>query len=185
MRPLIWASLVLIGGAAAGITTVERLSQQTQSREARSLAPETARATAERAPPTLNRSEIEGPLSHDLRLIADRRGHFHADTQVNGMPMAMMVDTGASIVAVRASDARAAGLQVDRTRAPRRLSTANGIVEAHGATIREFRLGPIILYDVQAVVMPDDLLGKNLLGMSVLNRLRSFEVRDGALWLRG
>jgi predicted aspartyl protease len=33
--------------------------------------------------------------------------------------------------------------------------------------------------------MPDEQLGKNLLGMSVLRRLRGFEVRDGALWLRG
>lgn len=180
MRPLIWASLVLIGGAAAGITMVERLSQQTQSREARSLSPEPASATA-----TLNRSEVEAPFSQDLRLIADRRGHFHADPQINGMPMAMLVDTGASIVAVRESDARAAGLQIDQTRPPHRLSTANGVVEAHGATIREFRLGPIILHDVEAVVMPDEQLGKNLLGMSVLRRLRGFEVRDGALWLRG
>lgn len=177
MRPLIWASLVLIGGAAAGITTVEHLSQQTQSRA--------ASATTERAPAILGRSETEVPLAHDLRLSSDRRGHFLADTQVNGMPMAMMVDTGASIVAMRESDARAAGLQVDLSRPPRRLSTANGIAEAHDATIREFRLGPIILHDVEAVVMPDELLGKNLLGMSVLNRLRGFEVRDGALWLRG
>ncbi len=179
MRPLIWASLVLIGGAFAGVTTVERLSQQT-----RSVAGEAARVT-DPDRPSLSRSEVSAPPSHDLRLIADRRGHFHADPQVNGMPMAMLVDTGASIVALRESDARAAGLQVDRTRPPRRLSTANGVVEAHGATIREFRLGPIILHDVEAVIMPDEQLGKNLLGMSVLRRLRGFEVRDGALWLRG
>ena len=177
MRPLIWASLVLIGGAAAGITTVERLSQQTQSRE--------ARVTTDPAPAILGRSEGETPVSHDLRLIADQRGHFHADPQVNGMPTKMLVDTGASIVAIRESDARAAGLQINRSASPRRLSTANGIVEAHGATIREFRLGPIILHDVEAVVLPDETLGANLLGMSVLNRLRGFEVRDGALWLRG
>lgn len=177
MRPLIWASLVLISGAAAGITTVERLSQQTQSRE--------APAATEHAPAILSRSETEAPLSHDLRLSSDRRGHFHADTQVNGMTTMMLVDTGASIVAIRESDARAAGLQVDRSRPPRRLSTANGIAEAYDTTIREFRLGPIILHDVEAVVMPDETLGRNLLGMSVLNRLRGFEVRDGALWLRG
>ena len=180
MRPLIWASLVLVGGVAAGITTVERLAQQ-----ARPEAVEAARATAQYHQPSLSRSEGASGPSHDLRLAADSRGHFHADSQVNGTSMAMLVDTGASIVALRESDARAAGLQINRARTPYRLSTANGIVEAHGTTIREFRLGPIILHDVEAVVMPDEQLGKNLLGMSVLRRLRSFEVRDGALWLRG
>jgi aspartyl protease family protein len=180
MRPLIWASLVLIGGAAAGIMTVERLSQHTQTGAA-----EAGHSFAETGLPQLNRSEVAAPLSHDLQLIGDRRGHFHADTQVNGTPMAMLVDTGASIVALRESDARAAGLQIDRSRPSRRLSTANGMVEAHSTTIREFRLGPIILHDIEAVVLPDAQLGKNLLGMSVLNRLRGFEVRDGALWLRG
>jgi len=180
MRPLIWASLVLIGGAVAGIVTVERLSQQAQTGGA-----VVAQATAQHDQRSPTRSEGASGLSHDLRLAADSRGHFHADPRINGTSMAMLVDTGASIVAVRESDARAAGLQIDRTRPPYRLSTANGIVEAHGATIREFRLGPIILHDVEAVVMPDAQLGKNLLGMSVLRRLRSFELRDGALWLRG
>ncbi len=180
MRPLIWASLVLVGGAAAGIMTVERLSQQ-----ARPGAAEIAQAAVQRNQPSPTRGEGASGLSHDLRLAADSRGHFHADPQINGTSMAMLVDTGASIVAVRESDARAAGLEIDRSRPPYRLSTANGIVEAHGATIREFRLGPIILHDVEAVVMPDAQLGKNLLGMSVLRRLRSFELRDGALWLRG
>ncbi len=180
MRPLIWASLVLVGGAIAGTTMVERLAQQ-----AGNGAGPIERSAALDDEASLSRSEVSAPLSHDLRLAADSRGHFHADPQVNGTPMAMLVDTGASIVALRESDARAAGLQIDRSRPPHRLSTANGVVEAHSATIREFRLGPIILRDVEAVVMPDAQLGKNLLGMSVLRRLRGFEVRDGALWLRG
>lgn len=180
MRPLLWAGLVLIGGAVAGIVMVEHLSQQ-----ARNGAAEGGYAATMREPSSPSRNETASGPAHDLRLSADPRGHFHADPQVNGTPMPMLVDTGASIVALRESDARAAGLQIDRSRPPYRLSTANGIVEAHGATIREFRLGPIILHDVEAVVLPDAQLGKNLLGMSVLRRLRSFEVRDGALWLRG
>ncbi|MCC5978972.1 MAG: TIGR02281 family clan AA aspartic protease [Salinarimonas sp.] len=180
MRPLIWAGLVLIGGAIAGTSMVERLAQQTQNGAVRV---EPGTALHAEAPPS--RSETGAALSHDLRLAADSRGHFQADPQVNGLAMPMLVDTGASVVALRESDARAAGLQVDRDRPPYRLSTANGVVEAYGATIREFRLGPIILHDVEAVVMPDEQLGKNLLGMSVLRRLHGFEVRDGALWLRG
>ncbi len=183
MRPLIWASLVLVGGVVAATTTVERLSQHT-SRDA--APPRSERlALAHDGMTGSPGSSTDHDMRHDMRLFADGRGHFHADPQIDGFAVAMLVDTGASIVALRESDARAAGLLIDRSRPPYRLSTANGIVEAHGATIREFRLGPIILHDVEAVVMPDDQLGKNLLGMSVLNRLRGFEVRDGALWLRG
>jgi aspartyl protease family protein len=44
-------------------------------------------------------------------------------------------------------------------------------------------VGGIMVRDVQAVVMPDEALGENLLGMSFLSRLRRFEVADGKLVL--
>jgi aspartyl protease family protein len=120
-----------------------------------------------------------------VRLPSDSRGHYIADISVDGRVMRMLVDTGASLVALRESDARAAGLDGSFTGRSYSLSTANGIVEARGVRIREMRLGSIIVRDIDAVVLPDAQLSSNLLGMSFLNKLQGFEVSGRELILRG
>jgi aspartyl protease family protein len=42
-------------------------------------------------------------------------------------------------------------------------------------------VGGLIVYGVDAVIMPDGALNENLLGMSFLSRLRRFEIADGRL----
>lgn len=173
MRPIVWAGLVLVGGALTGLLVVERLAPQA----GRAGGPVEAPPRAAAASAVLD--------DHVVRLPADGRGHFHADAVVEGRATRMLVDTGASLVVLRESDARAAGLREDPAGRDYSLSTANGVVRARGATIREMRLGPIILRDVEAVILPDAQLGASLLGMSFLRRLRGFEITGRELTLRG
>jgi aspartyl protease family protein len=169
-RPILWALTVLGGAGVMAAFTVDHLAEQAHRRPA-----DTASVAA------VNR-DIGNPM---VRLPSDRRGHYIADMSVDGRVLRMLVDTGASLVALRESDARAAGLDGSYTGRTYSLSTANGVVEAKGVRIREMRLGSIIVRDIEAVVLPDAQLSSNLLGMSFLNRLRGFEVSGQELVLRG
>jgi aspartyl protease family protein len=97
----------------------------------------------------------------------------------------MMVDTGATIVALTSADAAAIGLQPAPAEYRASVSTANGTVKVAPVRIREIRIGEIVVRDVAAVVMPPGALGRSLLGMSFLRQLRSFDVTRGQLTMRG
>lgn len=102
-------------------------------------------------------------------LTADGRGHFIANGMVNGLPVRFMVDTGASLVALPASVARRAGVNLVNA-TPVVINTANGQARAHRVVINTLRLGDIGVNLVDALVVDDDALSLPMLGMSFLNR---------------
>jgi len=110
-------------------------------------------------------------------------GHFHADGLVNGTHVRFMVDTGASDVALSASDARRIGIDLDSLRYTVPYQTANGVIYAARLTLDEVSIGDIRLNNVTASVSREGL-GQSLLGMSFLGRLSSFEIRGERLVLR-
>jgi len=61
--------------------------------------------------------------------------------------------------------------------------TANGKIKAARATIDRIEVGGIAVYDVPAMVLPDEALAKNLLGVSFLSRLKRYEYANGRLLL--
>ena len=63
------------------------------------------------------------------------------------------------------------------------INTANGKVRAAPVSLRMVEVGGVIVQNVQAVVMPDEALSENLLGLSFLSRLRRFEYRENRLVL--
>ena len=109
----------------------------------------------------------------------NQSGHVVIDAVVNGASMRMLVDTGASFVTLTPADARAAGLSPHQLVFDARASTANGVVRMAPVTLRDIRLGQLSIGEVPAAVIEN--LGVSLLGMSFLNRLRSYEMRDGKL----
>jgi aspartyl protease family protein len=119
------------------------------------------------------------PAINTLVYPANRAGHVIIDAVVNGAPMRMLVDTGASFVTLTPADARAAGITPGELVFNRRASTANGFVRMAIVTLREIRLGQLSLNDVHAAVLEN--LNVSLLGMSFLDRLQSYEMRDGKL----
>ncbi len=110
---------------------------------------------------------------------ANRAGQIVIDAVVNGASMRMLVDTGASFVTLTTADARAAGVAPGDLVYDRRASTANGVVRMAIVTLREVRLGQLALGDVRAAVI--EHLNVSLLGMSFLDRLQSYQMRDGKL----
>lgn len=109
-----------------------------------------------------------GGGNQSVTLKADGRGHFTADGQINGASIRFLVDTGASMIALPAEDAKRAG--VSYLNAPRGLAqTANGVAAAYRVKLDTVRIGDITLNNVDAMVMESGL-GFALLGMSFLNR---------------
>ena len=126
----------------------------------------------------------ESPVSGGItRIAADRNGHYVSDILVNGRPLNAIVDTGASLVALRYEDARALGIIFPGDRFDIGVRTANGTAQARRVRLRSVRLGAISLTEVDALVLGEGMLGTNLLGMSFLKRLSRYEVRGSTLVL--
>lgn len=114
-------------------------------------------------------------------ILSDRSGHFQVEGSVDGRRVDFMVDTGATVVALRERDAGRLGIFPAPRDYTGRSSTANGIVKVAPVRLSSLEVNGIRIYDVQAVVIPDESLGVNLLGMSFLSRVRRFEMANGRL----
>jgi aspartyl protease family protein len=119
------------------------------------------------------------PASNTIVYTANERGHVVLDAAVNGAPVRMLVDTGASLVALTPADARAAGINPTSLAFSGHVQTANGTARMAPVTLREIRIGQLSIYDVPASVL--EHLNVSLLGMSFLSRLQGYEMRDGKL----
>lgn len=120
-----------------------------------------------------------------LTVNADYRGHYIVHPAIDNYRVKMMVDTGASVIALTDADARALRIRPDRAAYSVGLGTANGVVRGARTVLREVRLGDISVRDVEAVVLPAGALSISLLGTSFLRRLRGYEVERGRMVLRG
>ena len=104
-------------------------------------------------------------------IVADAQGHFFTVAAVNGASIRFLVDTGASGVTISSADARRAGvnyLSGDRVV----MQTANGVAPAYLVKFESVRLGDIMLYNVDGLVVEGNVMGgTGLLGMSFLNRM--------------
>ena len=118
-----------------------------------------------------------------LNLAADRQGHFKVDARIDGRSIDFLVDTGASLVIMRESDAARIGVRPMRSDYTATVSTANGKIKAAPAKLERVEVGGITVYDVAALVLPDEVLGQNLLGMSFLSRLKRYEYAGGRMVL--
>lgn len=109
-------------------------------------------------------------------LSADARGHFVTTGSINGGSVRFLVDTGATLVALPASDARRLGINYLQGQRGQ-VQTANGVAVAYRVKLDTVRIGDIEVNNVDAVVSESDTMGVTLLGMSFLNRMEM--KRDG------
>jgi aspartyl protease family protein len=119
------------------------------------------------------------PSTHSLVYRADPRGHVAITALVNGAPVRFLVDTGASRVTLTLDDAHTAGIGRGELVFSQRSQTANGPAREAPITLREIRIEQLSIDNVAAAV--NENLNISLLGMSFLKRLKSFEMREGAL----
>lgn len=108
-------------------------------------------------------------------LTADGQGHFLTNGTINGVSVRFLVDTGATMVSLGASDARRVGL--DGNQGERGVTqTANGQAMVSRVKLDTIRIGDITLHGVDALIHQNDM-PIALLGMSFLNRMEM--QRDG------
>ena len=141
-------------------------------------------APAPQAEQTRNAAPAAPQASANYRTVtvrSDARGHFQVEGAVDGRRLDFMVDTGASVVALRERDAARLGIFPTPRDYTGRSSTANGIVKVAPVRLPSLEVNGIRVYDVSAVVIPDESLSVNLLGMSFLSRVRRFEMANGRL----
>ncbi len=112
-------------------------------------------------------------------------GHFAMTLKVNGLDVRAMFDTGASSIVLRFEEAAKLGIKVSDIDFSVNVRTANGMTQSAPVMLEEVRLGGISEKRVRALVARPGALGENLLGMTFLERLSSYEVRGEQLILRG
>ena len=117
-----------------------------------------------------------GSSAGSVTLTADSRGHYVTLGQINGNTIQLLVDTGATLIALPSSDARRLGINYLNGQRGY-TETANGKATAYRITLDTVKIGDITLHNVDAVAMEGDGLKIALLGMSFLNRTEM--KRDG------
>jgi len=121
----------------------------------------------------------------NAEIVRGRRGDFAVAAHINGAKVPMVIDTGATSVVLTQEAARAAGLPIEVLDYSVNVDTANGRTRAAPVTLSRLAVGNLTEHDVPALVVRHGQLRNNLLGMSFLNRLESWEVRGDKLRMRG
>jgi aspartyl protease family protein len=112
-------------------------------------------------------------------------GEFIVPAKVNNRTIPFIFDTGASSVVLAADDAAAAGIPISALEFDAPIATANGAATAAVVRLEQIVVGPIVVKGVWALVARHGALKGSLLGMSFLERLKSYGVENGKLVLRG
>lgn len=127
----------------------------------------------------LDTQEVVGK---ELRIRMAGNGHFMANARINGVERRMLIDSGATVTALSARTAAAAGLEPQADLVPIVIRTANGMIHAQTATVDLVEVGNITARNLKVVISPafGDV---DVLGMNFLSKLRSWRVEDNVLVL--
>ena len=122
--------------------------------------------------------------SGDAVLGRSSDGHFYADVSIDSQDVRVLVDTGASVVALTGSDAEALGLQWSEDELFPIGRGASGDVIGKPVRLDRVRLGDFEAENVEAIIVPQGL-DISLLGQSFLGRVGKVEIEDGRMVLGG
>lgn len=131
------------------------------------------------APPV----EAAGNGLADVTLARAADGHFYADAMINGATIHVLVDTGATTVALTRADAQAIGLQFSNGDFTGKAKTAGGEVSLKPVTLDRVGIGPVEARDIDAVVV-DSPMSVSLLGQSWLRRVGNVQIAGDRMVLR-
>ena len=120
-----------------------------------------------------------------VQISRGQSGEFALRARINGVPAPMVIDTGASSVVLTYETAKAAGLPLELLDYDVEVETAGGHTKAARLTLDRLAIGRLVERSVPALVVPRGQMKTNLLGMSFLNRLESWDVRGDRLRMRG
>jgi aspartyl protease family protein len=117
-----------------------------------------------------------------VRLRRNENGHFYADVEVNGTPIHMLVDTGATGIALSREDARRAGIATSIGMNDVVGQGADGSVHGEFVTVDRIALGPATAEQMPAMVLNSG--GQSLLGQAFLAKFASVEIHGDTMTLR-
>ncbi|MEI2385551.1 TIGR02281 family clan AA aspartic protease [Breoghania sp. JC706] len=167
MQRFILILVVIVAAALAGPTVVPWGLEALSRKE----------APAKAAPRPAYRPTGYGTVVLD----AGKGGHFSTVARINNRFVDVVVDTGATAVALPYEEAARLGIRPLNSDFTIEISTANGIQKSAPVTLDEVRIDTIRVYDVPALVAPRGALSSALLGMSFLRKLKTVEMRGGEL----
>lgn len=120
-----------------------------------------------------------------VQIARGQSGEFALRARINGVSAAMVIDTGATSVVLTYETAKAAGLPLELLEYDVDVETAGGHTKAARLTLDRLSIGKLVERSVPALVVPHGQMKTNLLGMSFLDRLESWEVHADRLMLHG
>ena len=123
--------------------------------------------------------------ARNVQISRDQGGEFKLRAKINGVVAPMVIDTGATSVVLTYETAKAAGLPLELLDYNVPLETVGGNTKAARLTLDRLAVGRLVEHSIPALVVPRGQMKTNLLGMSFLDRLESWEVRADHLMLRG
>ena len=175
--PIIAVSIASAYGLQAYLEHRDTLKEQASEQTVQQQAPQTIQLAK------VQKQKTQPDYGRKARLKMDNRGHFVTNAKMNGRSVEVLVDTGATSVAINKKTARRLGIMLKASNFKYTVNTANGTTKAAGAIIDRIQVGNVTVRNVQAVVLDDKALSSTLLGMSFLGQLRSFEVKNQELLL--
>jgi aspartyl protease family protein len=126
-----------------------------------------------------------GSPGRAVQIARAQGGEFALRAKINGVDAPMVIDTGATSVVLTYETAKAAGLPLELLLYDVDVETASGRTTAARLTLDRLAIGKLVERSVPALVVPHGQMKTNLLGMSFLDRLESWEVRADRLMLHG
>lgn len=144
---------------------------------------QSAKPKVEKSARSLEVATAQSSGGRRVSLLRDENGHFGGDFRINGRKVAALVDTGATKVAINMSTARRLGISVTAADMTALIKTANGVGRGALVVIDRMDIGRISIENVEALVLEDNALSGTLIGMTFLNRLKTFRVDGGAMTL--
>jgi aspartyl protease family protein len=168
MRNILIFAGLMVGAGTYMAQTADRMT----------AAPALAKTTSVKVSPA-----IAPTGARSLSIPRDARGHFQTEGRIDGQRIDFMVDTGASVIALNEKSAARFGLRPSRGDYNATVTTANGTIKAARTRLAMVELGGLVVRDVDAMVLPDEALSENLLGLSFLSKLKRFEYAGGKMVL--
>jgi len=168
--------------AAQAVMTLNRPRPSADMRRAEAVNP--AASDTPLAAPLASQAVVTAPQASGLvaTVLKSSDGHYWADATVNGQTVRVLVDTGASEVALTQTDAMRLGISPGSLNYSLQVTTANGQTRAAPVKLSYVSVAGAQVQNVDALVIENGLQ-TSLLGMTYLGRLSQFEATQTALIL--
>lgn len=129
-------------------------------------------------PSTQNIAALE---DGSIQLQRNENGHFYADVDINGTQVHMLVDTGATGIALSRDDARKAGIATSIGMNDVVGQGADGSIHGEYVTVDRMSLGPKTVEHMNAIVLNSG--DQSLLGQTFLAKFASVEIHGDTMTL--